>query len=56
MYISLANFNNMQDNGLVPILEPEILLDVSHGIDRTLEVAEKVWSKVFFLAEDNVFV
>ncbi|CAM6064222.1 unnamed protein product [Sphagnum tenellum] len=45
-----------QDNGLVPIVEPEILLDVSHGIDRTLEVAQKVWSKVFFffLAENNV--
>lgn len=44
-----------QDNGLVPIVEPEILLDGSHGIDRTLEVAEKVWSKVFyFLAENNV--
>jgi fructose-bisphosphate aldolase class I len=55
VYISLANFNNMQDNGLVPIVEPEILLDVSHGIDRTLEVAQKVWSKVFFfLAENNV--
>ncbi len=45
----------MQDNGLVPIVEPEILLDGSHGIDRTLEVAQKVWSKVFFfLAENNV--
>jgi len=44
-----------QDTGLVPIVEPEILLDGSHGIDRTLEVAEKVWSKVFyFLAENNV--
>lgn len=39
----------------MPIVEPEILLDGSHGIDRTLEVAEKVWSKVFyFLAENNV--
>eukprot|EP00270_Netrium_digitus_P009129 TRINITY_DN276_c0_g1_i3.p1 TRINITY_DN276_c0_g1~~TRINITY_DN276_c0_g1_i3.p1 ORF type:complete len:391 (+),score=73.74 TRINITY_DN276_c0_g1_i3:61-1233(+) len=44
-----------QDNGLVPIVEPEILLDGEHNIDRTLEVAEKVWSKVFFfLAENNV--
>jgi len=38
----------------VPIVEPEILLDASHGIDRTLEVSQKVWSKVFFLAENNV--
>lgn len=45
----------VQDNGLVPIVEPEILLDGEHGIDRTLEVAEKVWSRVFyFLAENNV--
>jgi fructose-bisphosphate aldolase class I len=44
-----------QDNGLVPIVEPEILLDGDHSIDRTLEVAEKVWSEVFFyLAENNV--
>jgi fructose-bisphosphate aldolase class I len=42
----------VQDNGLVPIVEPEILLDGNHSINRTLEVAEKVWSKVFFfLAE-----
>ncbi|CAI0383304.1 unnamed protein product [Linum tenue] len=44
-----------QDSGLVPIVEPEILLDGDHGIERTLEVAEKVWSEViFYLAENNV--
>ncbi|KAG2596075.1 hypothetical protein PVAP13_5KG128900 [Panicum virgatum] len=44
-----------QDNGLVPIVEPEILLDGDHGIETTLEVAEKVWSEVFFyLAQNNV--
>jgi fructose-bisphosphate aldolase class I len=44
-----------QDNGLVPIVEPEILLDGDHAIERTLEVAEKVWSEVFFyLAQNNV--
>lgn len=44
-----------QDNGLVPIVEPEILLDGDHSIDRTLEVAEKVWAEVFYyLAENNV--
>jgi len=47
--------NNLQDNGLVPIVEPEILLDGDHGIETTLEVAEKVWSEVFFyLAQNNV--
>ncbi|XWS54992.1 hypothetical protein CRYUN_Cryun10bG0136800 [Craigia yunnanensis] len=44
-----------QDSGLVPIVEPEILLDGEHGIDRTFEVAQKVWAEVFFyLAENNV--
>lgn len=44
-----------QDNGLVPIVEPEILLDGDHGIDRTLAVAEKVWNEVFYyLAKNNV--
>lgn len=36
-------------------MEPEILLDGEHGIDRTFEVAQKVWAEVFFyLAENNV--
>ncbi|KAH9611539.1 hypothetical protein KSS87_007628 [Heliosperma pusillum] len=44
-----------QDNGLVPIVEPEILLDGEHGIDRTFEVAQKVWAETFFyLAENKV--
>ncbi|KAG8383411.1 hypothetical protein BUALT_Bualt04G0010000 [Buddleja alternifolia] len=44
-----------QDNGLVPIVEPEILLDGEHGIERTFEVAQNVWAEVFFyLAENNV--
>ncbi|KAF6136434.1 hypothetical protein GIB67_028653 [Kingdonia uniflora] len=44
-----------QDNGLVPIVEPEILLDGEHGIDETFEVAQKVWAEVFFyLAQNNV--
>ncbi|KAL6641816.1 hypothetical protein ACP70R_019997 [Stipagrostis hirtigluma subsp. patula] len=44
-----------QDNGLVPIVEPEILLDGEHGIDRTFEVAQKVWAETFYaMAENNV--
>lgn len=44
-----------QESGLVPIVEPEILLDGEHGIERTFEVARKVWAEVFFyLAENNV--
>lgn len=43
-----------QDNGLVPIVEPEVLLDGDHCIDRTFEVAQKVWAEVFYyLAENN---
>ena len=46
---------DLQDNGLVPLLEPEILRDGVHGIDRTFEVAQKLWAEVFFyLAENNV--
>lgn len=45
----------MQDNGLVPIVEPEILLDGEHGIERTFEVAQKVWAETFYaMAENNV--
>lgn len=48
-------FGMLQDNGLVPIVEPEILLDGDHPIERTLEVAERVWAEVFYyLAENNV--
>ena len=35
-----------QNAGLVPIVEPEILLDGDHDIDRTLEVAERTWAEV----------
>ena len=40
---------------MVPIVEPEILLDGEHGIERTFEVAQKVWAEVFYyMAENNV--
>ncbi|KAJ3686025.1 hypothetical protein LUZ61_015189 [Rhynchospora tenuis] len=46
-----------QDNGLVPIVEPEILLDGDHPIERTFEVAQKVWAEVFFyLSQNNVLL
>ncbi|KAF3332699.1 fructose-bisphosphate aldolase 1 [Carex littledalei] len=51
-YASIA-----QDNGLVPIVEPEILLDGDHAIERTFEVAQKVWAEVFFyLSQNNVLL
>ncbi|KAG1354512.1 fructose-bisphosphate aldolase 1, chloroplastic [Cocos nucifera] len=42
-----------QDNGLVPIVEPEILLDGDHGIERTFEVAQNVWAEVFYYMAEN---
>lgn len=35
-----------QANGLVPIVEPEILQDGDHSIDKCAEVSEKVFSAV----------
>lgn len=37
----------------MPIVEPEILLDGEHGIERTFEVAQKVWAETFFYMAEN---
>jgi len=42
-----------QNAGLVPIVEPEILLDGDHSIDRTLEVASATWAETFKYMADN---
>lgn len=42
-----------QGAGLVPIVEPEVLLDGDQDIDRTLEVAEAVWAETFKYLADN---
>jgi fructose-bisphosphate aldolase class I len=42
-----------QNAGLVPIVEPEILLDGDHDIDRTLEVASATWAETFKYMADN---
>jgi len=42
-----------QSAGLVPIVEPEVLLDGDHDIDRTLEVAEAIWAETFKYMADN---
>ena len=45
----------MQASGLVPIVEPEVLLDGDHDIDRTLEVALEVWAQTFkYMADQKV--
>lgn len=44
---SLARYGSIcQDNGLVPIIEPEILTDGSHSIETCAEVSERVFSTV----------
>jgi fructose-bisphosphate aldolase class I len=42
-----------QASGLVPIVEPEVLLDGEHDIDRTLEVAQDIWAETFKYLADN---
>lgn len=36
-----------QSLGVVPIVEPEVLMDGDHGIERSAEVNEQVWQAVF---------
>ncbi len=46
-----------QESGLVPIVEPEILMDGAHGIDKTAEVQEHVLTEVYkACAENGVFL
>lgn len=42
-----------QSVGLVPIVEPEVMLDGEHDIDRTLEVAQATWAETFKYMADN---
>jgi len=41
-----------QSSGLVPIIEPEVLLDGEHDIDECLETFEETWSAVFKACAD----
>ena len=44
-----------QNAGLVPIVEPEVLLDGEHTLEETYEVASAVWAETFkYLADNNV--
>lgn len=43
----------VQDAGLVPIIEPEILMDGDHPISRTAEVQEEVLASVFKFCDMN---
>src|SRR5205823_8842004 len=45
---ALARFAALsQEGGLVPIVEPEVLMDGSHSIERCREVTELMWSLGF---------
>jgi len=47
----------VQESGLVPIVEPEILMDGDHNIEKTAYVQEKVLSAVYkALSDNNVFL
>jgi fructose-bisphosphate aldolase class I len=42
-----------QASGLVPIIEPEVLLDGDHNIDDCMRVQELIWAEVFKAMMDN---
>ena len=42
-----------QESGLVPIIEPEILMDGDHTIEKTAEVQEKVLVEVYKACSEN---
>jgi len=47
----------VQESGLVPIVEPEILMDGDHNIEKTAAVQEKVLAAVYkALNDNNVFL
>merc|ERR1712061_717790 len=49
----LARYTSIcQSSGLVPIIEPEILLDGEHDIDECLETFEETWAAVFKACAD----
>jgi fructose-bisphosphate aldolase class I len=42
-----------QENGMVPIVEPEVLMDGKHSIDECLEVTEQTLKSLFFFLKKN---
>ena len=43
----------VQNNKMVPIVEPEVLIDGSHSIERCFEVSEKTLSTLFYCLKKN---
>ena len=51
---TLARYASIcQDNGLVPIVEPEILMDGTHSIERSAEVTQRVLAATFKALADH---
>merc|ERR1711972_844441 len=49
----LARYANIcQSSGLVPIIEPEILLDGEHSIEENMQTFEETWAAVFKACAD----
>ena len=44
---------SVQESGLVPIIEPEILMDGSHTIEKTAAVQEEVIKEVYLACQTN---
>ena len=44
---------SVQESGLVPIIEPEILMDGDHLIEQTAHVQERVIKEVYFACQAN---
>ncbi len=44
---------SVQESGLVPIIEPEILMDGDHSIERTAEIQEEVIKEVYHACQIN---
>lgn len=54
---TLARYGGIcQDNGLVPIIEPEIMIDGAHDIERCAQVSEHVFSVVMKAMIDHHLV
>jgi len=44
---------SVQESGLVPIIEPEILMDGAHSIEKTAQVQEEVIKEVYMACQIN---
>ena len=49
----MARLSICQENGLVPIVEPEILIDGTHDVMTTARVQERVLTTVYAKLQDN---